>query len=108
MDFAKMKEMMEQAKHMQQQMEQAMSQVLVEGSAGAGAVTIQMNGHKQVVHVVLDPAVAGSGTSAGDLEMLQDLIASACNDATRKVDEALQSKLSGAFGGLNLMNMLGK
>ena len=106
MDFSKMKEMMEQAKQMQQQMEQAMSQVLVEGSAGAGAVTIQMNGHKQVLNVVLDPAVAGSGSA--DLEMLQDLIASACNDATRKVDEALQSKLSGTFGGFNLMNMLGK
>ncbi len=106
MDFGKIKEMMEQAKLMQQQMEQAMSQVQVEGSAGAGAVTVQMNGHKQVLHVVLDPAIAGSGTA--DLEMLQDLIASACNDATRKVDEALQGKISGALGGLNLMNMLGK
>ena len=108
MDLSNIKEMMERAQQMQQQMEQAMSQIQVEGSAGAGAVTVQMNGHKQVLGVQLDPAAAGSGTSSADLEMLQDLIAAACNDATRKVDEALQGKLSGAFGGLNLMGMLGK
>ncbi len=108
MDFSNLKEMMSRAQQMQQQMEQAMSQVQVEGSAGAGAVTVQMNGHKQVLRVRLDPSVAGSGSSPADLEMLQDLITAACNDATRKVDEALQGKLSGALGGMNLPGMLGR
>ncbi len=108
MDLNNLKEMMERAQQMQQQMQQAMSQVQVEGSAGAGAVTVQMNGHKQVLRVQLDPAVAGSGGSSTDLEMLQDLITAACNDATRKVDEALQGKLAGAFGGMDMLGMLGK
>ena len=108
MDLSNMKEMMERAQQMQQQMEQAMEQTSVEGSAGAGAVTVQMNGRKQVLRVRIDPAAAGSGSSSADLEMLQDLIAAACNDAARRVDEALQGKLSGAFGGMNLLKMLGK
>lgn len=108
MDFNNLKEMMDRAQQVQQQMEQAMNQVHVEGSAGAGAVTVQMNGRKQVLQVRIEPAVAGSGNTPADLEMLQDLITAACNDATRKVDEALQSRLSGAFGGMNLLNMLGQ
>ena len=108
MDLSNMKEMMERAQQMQQQMEQALGQVLVEGSAGAGAVTVQMNGHKQVLRVRIDPAAAGSASSSADLEMLQDLIAAACNDAARRVDEALQGKISGAFGGMNLLKMLGQ
>jgi DNA-binding YbaB/EbfC family protein len=108
MDFNNLKEMMDRAQQVQQQMEQAMSQVHVEGSAGAGAVTVQMNGRKQVLQVRIEPTAAGSGNSTADLEMLQDLITAACNDATRKVDEALQSRLSGAFGGMNLLNMLGQ
>ena len=108
MDLNNLKEMMGRAQQMQQQMEQAMAQVQVQGSAGAGAVLVQMNGHKQVLRVQLDPAVAGSGGSPADLEILQDLIASACNDAARKVDEVLQGKLTGALGGLNLPGMLGK
>ncbi|HEX4019669.1 MAG TPA: YbaB/EbfC family nucleoid-associated protein [Acidobacteriaceae bacterium] len=108
MDLGNLKEMMERAQQMQQQMEQAMTQVSVEGSAGAGAVTVQMNGKKQVLRVQIDPAAAGSGSSTADLEMLQDLIVAACNDAARRVDEALQSKLSGTLGGMDLLNMLGK
>jgi DNA-binding YbaB/EbfC family protein len=108
MDLSNLKEMMDRAHQMQQQMEQALAQLQVQGSAGAGAVTVSMNGHKQVLRVQLDPAVAGSGGSPADLEMLQDLITSACNDAARKVDEALQGKLSGALGGLNLSGILGK
>lgn len=108
MDLGNMKEMIERAQQMQQQMEQAMTQIIAEGSAGAGAVTVQMNGHKQVMQVRIDPAAAGSGSSPTDLEMLQDLIAAACNDAAHRVDEALQGKLSGSFGGMNLLKMLGK
>lgn len=112
MDFDKMKEMMGQAQQMQKQMEQAMSQIQVEGSAGGGAITVRMNGQKHVLQVHVDPAAAVVGSSpadkTGDLEMLQDLIAAAVNDASRRVDEALRGKLSGMFGGMEWMRMLGQ
>jgi nucleoid-associated protein EbfC len=112
MDFDKIKEMMGQAQQMQQQMEQTMAQTQVEGSAGGGAITVRMNGQKQVLQVHVDPSVAsvstGTGDTTGDLEMLQDLIAAAVNDASRRVDEALQGRLSGMFGGADWMRMLGR
>lgn len=112
MDFEKIKEMMGQAQQMQQQMEQTMVQIQVEGSAGGGAVTIHMNGQKQVLQVHVDPSVAsvtnGAGGTSGDLEMLQDLIAAAVNDASRRVDEALQGRLSGMLGNADWMRMLGR
>ncbi len=112
MDFDKLKEMMGQAQQMQQQMEQTMAQTQVEGSAGGGAITVKMNGQKHVLSVHVDPSAAavgsGEGDHASDLEMLQDLIAAAVNDASRRVDEALQGKLSGMFGGADFMRMLGR
>ncbi len=110
MELDKLKEMMGQAQQMQQQMEQVMAQTMVEGSAGGGAITVQMNGQKHVLSVHVDPAAAaiGTGDTAGDLEMLQDLIAAAVNDASRRVDEAMRGKLSGMFGGMDIMRMLGR
>lgn len=111
MDFDKIKEMMGQAQQMQQQMEQVMAQTQVEGSAGGGAITVRMNGQKHVLQVHVDPSAASvgaGGDATGDVEMLQDLIAAAVNDATRRVDEALQGKLSGMFGGAEWMRMLGR
>lgn len=111
MDMDKIKEMMGQAQQMQQQMEQTMAQVQVEGSAGGGAITVRMNGKKQVLAVQVDPSAAAVGSgpdNSADLEMLQDLIAAAVNDASRRVDEALQGKLSGMLGGMEWMRMLGQ
>jgi len=108
MDFDKIKEMMGQAQQMQQQMEQVLAQTRVEGSAGGGAITVQMNGQKQVLAVNIDPSAATLGGNAADLEMLQDLIAAAVNDASRRVDEAVKGKLSGMLGGAEWMRMLGR
>lgn len=108
MDFDKIKEMMGQAQQMQQQMEQTMAQTQVEGSAGGGAITVRMNGQKHVLQVRVDPSAAAVGAGTSDLEMLQDLIAAAVNDASRRVDEALQGKLSGMMGGADWMRMLGR
>ncbi len=112
MDMDKIKEMMGQAQQMQHQVEQTMAQIQVEGSAGGGAITVRMNGKKQVLAVQVDPSAAAVGTGPGDntadLEMLQDLIAAAVNDASRRVDEALQGKLSGMLGGMEWMRMLGQ
>jgi len=95
--------MLGQAQEMQQQMEQRLATTVVEATSGGGAVTVKMNGKKQVLSLKIDPtAVAGLGSNAADVEMLEDLIVAALNEAGRRADETLQSGLSGMLGGLNL------
>jgi DNA-binding YbaB/EbfC family protein len=95
--------MLGQAQEMQQQMEQRLASTVVEATSGGGAVTVKMNGKKQVLSLKIDPtAVAGLGSNTADVEMLEDLITAALNEAGRRADESLQSGLSGMLGGLNL------
>jgi len=91
-----MQAMMKQAQQMQERMQQEIAQIRVEASAGGGMVTISMDGHKNVLGVKIDPEVAG------DVEMLQDMVLAACNEAAKKVDEESQAKMSGMLGGLGL------
>jgi nucleoid-associated protein EbfC len=99
----KMQEMLEQARHMQDQMQERLSHTVVEASAGGGAVTVKMNGQKQVLQLKIDAAaVKGLGSNSADVEMLEDLITAAFNEAGRRADDAIKSNLSGMLGGLNL------
>jgi DNA-binding YbaB/EbfC family protein len=99
----KMQEMLEQARHMQDQMQERLSHTVVEASAGGGAVTVKMNGQKQVLQLKIDAAaVMGLGSNPADVEMLEDLITAAFNEAGRRADDAIKSNLSGMLGGLNL------
>jgi DNA-binding YbaB/EbfC family protein len=91
-----MQSMMKQAQQMQQKMQEQIAAIRVEGTAGGGMVTVKMDGQKTVLGVKIDPEVAG------DLEMLQDMVLAAVNDAGRKVDEEAQSKMGGMLGGLGL------
>ena len=91
-------EMMRQAKEMQDRLQKQMAEVRVEATAGGGMVTVVMNGAKQVQSLVIDPAVV----SKDDVEMLQDMIVAALNDAQRKVDERLGQSMSGLLGGLKI------
>lgn len=91
-------EMMRQAKELQQRLQAQMGDLRVESSAGGGMVTVVLNGHKQVMNVRIDPTVV----SKDDVEMLQDLVAAAVNDANRKVDEELKRSLGGLMGGLSI------
>ena len=91
-------EMMRQAKEMQDRLQKQMAEVRVEATAGGGMVTVVMNGAKQVQSLVIDPAVV----SKDDVEMLQDMIVAALNDAQRKVDERLSQSMSGLMGGLKI------
>jgi DNA-binding YbaB/EbfC family protein len=84
-------EMMKQAQQMQERLQREMAAIRVEGNAGGGMVTVQVNGSKQVQSVVIDPDVV----SKDDVVMLQDLIVAAINDAQRKADEALAQKMGG-------------
>jgi len=91
-----MQAMMQQAQKMQEKLQAEIAQIRVEGTAGGGMVSIKMDGHKNVITVKIDPEVAG------DVEMLQDLVLAACNDAVKKVDEESNKKMGGMLGGLGL------
>ena len=99
-DLAKMKDMMGQAKQMQEQMERKLSETVVEATAGGGIVTARMNGKKELLKLKIDPTVMGSSTS--DIELLEDLITSAINEAGRRVDEAMKSNVQGMLGRMNI------
>ena len=91
-------ELMRQAKEMQARMQEQMARTRVESTAGGGMVKVVVNGAKHLESLVIDP----SAVSKDDVEMLQDMIVAAVNDAHRKVDEQLGSSLSGLMGGLKL------
>jgi nucleoid-associated protein EbfC len=99
-DLGKMKDLMAQAHTMQEQMERRLAETVVEATSGGGVVTVRMNGRKELLHLKIDPAVMGSSES--DIEMLEDLIAAAVNEAGRKADEAMKSSVQGMMGGLSL------
>ena len=90
--------MMKQAQQMQERLQKQMAEMKLEASAGGGMVTVVVSGHKQLLSLKLDPEVV----SKDDVEMLQDLIVAAMNDAHRKVDEALAGQMQGMMGGLGL------
>ena len=94
-------QMMKQAQQMQARMQKQMEEMRVEATAGGGMVTVTMNGAKQVLGLKIDP----EAVSKEDVEMLQDLILAALNDAQRKVDEAMQKQMSGLMGGLKIPGM---
>jgi nucleoid-associated protein EbfC len=90
--------MMKQAQEMQQRLQQQMTDIRVEATAGGGMVTVVVNGHKHLLTLTLDPEVV----SKDDVGMLQDLIVAAINDAHRKVDDEMKRSMGGMMSGLNL------
>ena len=89
-------QMMKQAQQMQERLQREMAELKVEASAGGGMVTAVVNGAKQIQSLKIDPEVV----SKDDVEMLQDLIVAAVNDAQRKADEELSRKMGGMIPGL--------
>jgi nucleoid-associated protein EbfC len=95
-------EMMKQAQKMQEHLQRQMAELRVEGNAGGGMVTVVVNGANQVQSLTIDPEVV----SREDVEMLQDLIVAAINDAHRKADEEMQQNMGGMLPpGLKLPGM---
>jgi DNA-binding YbaB/EbfC family protein len=84
-------QMMKQAQQMQERLQKQMAELRVEGNAGGGMVTVVVNGAKQVQSIKIDPEVV----SKDDVEMLQDLIVAAINDAHRKADDEMQKNVGG-------------
>ena len=108
MNPLKIGEMLSQANQMQEEVQRKLAATVVEGSSGGGAVTATMNGKKQLLKIRIEPAaVIGLGGDKPDVEMLEDLVVAAVNDAGRKAEEVIQSSVKGVLGGLNLPGLGG-
>jgi DNA-binding YbaB/EbfC family protein len=96
-----MNNMIKQAQKMQQEMMKMQNEIEeqeFESTSGGGAITVKMTGSKQLVEVKIDPAAV----DPDDVEMLEDLVLTAVNDAMKKVDEANNLKMSKLTGGMNI------
>ncbi|HHF7346589.1 MULTISPECIES: YbaB/EbfC family nucleoid-associated protein [Legionella] len=92
--------LMKEAQKMQQRMQEAqqqLSQLLVDGEAGGGMIKVKMNGRHDVTEVKINPSLMDE-----EVEMMEDLVAAAINDAVRKVEKASKEKISQLTAGLNI------
>lgn len=96
MNPKQLKKMMQQAQAMQQKMEEEMSQLTIEASSGGGMVSVAMDGKKNLREVRIDR----EAVDPEDVDMLQDLILAAVNEASRKVDEAMNDQMGSLGAGL--------
>jgi nucleoid-associated protein EbfC len=99
--MANINQMLKQAQQMQERLQKQMAEMRVEATAGGGMVSVVMDGLKNLQKLTIDPEVV----SKDDVEMLQDLILAAVNDAYRKVDEGLQKQMSGILPGMKMPGM---
>ena len=86
-----MQQMMKQAQQMQEKMQKEMEELRVDASSGGGVVTVQMRGNHEIESLKIDQ----EAVKDGDVEMLQDMVVAAINEANRKDDEAMKGKLGG-------------
>jgi DNA-binding YbaB/EbfC family protein len=92
---------MKQLQQAQEKIQTEIAALVVEATVGGGVVKVEMDGQKQLRSLKIDPEVV----NRDDVEMLQDLVLAAVNEAGRKVDEAIQEKVGGLTGGLKLPGM---
>jgi nucleoid-associated protein EbfC len=92
------KKMLKQAQEMQKKLQEELAEMEVEASAGGGMVSVTMKGDKEVLSVRIDP----EAVDPEDVEMLQDLVMAAINEASRKVDEQVQEQMGSLTGGMGL------
>ena len=93
-----LQDLMSKAKAQADALQKKMQETVVEVSSGGGAITVKMDGRKQLLSLRIDPEAVKSG----DVEMLQDLVVAAINEAARKVDGQMQSTLGGMLGGMGI------
>jgi DNA-binding YbaB/EbfC family protein len=99
--FGDPRKMMKQLQQAQERLQAEIAAISVQATAGGGAVTVEMDGQKQLKSLRIDPEVV----NRDDVEMLQDLVLSAVNEAARQVEAAIQEKVGGLTGGLKLPGM---
>jgi nucleoid-associated protein EbfC len=92
------KQLMKQAQQMQDQMQRQMATIRAEGTAGGGMVKAEMSGNKELLSITIDK----EAVDPDDIEMLQDLVKAAVNEAARKVDEEMQSSMGAMTGGMKI------
>ncbi len=96
--FGNPQKLMKQLQQAQERMQREIAELRLTASSGGGMVTVEMDGQKALVSLKIDPEVV----SKDDVEMLQDLILAAVNEAARRVDEAIQEKIGGLAGGMKI------
>lgn len=96
--MANLNKLLKEAQKMQEKIQEEIKSLEIEVSSGGGMVTVKMSGEKKVLSLKIDPSII----SSGDKEMLEDLIAAAINEASMRVDEAIESKVGGMTKGLGL------
>ena len=99
--FGDPRKLMKQVQQMQERLQQEIAAISVSATAGGGMVKVEMDGQKALLRLTLDPEVV----SKEDVEMLQDLVLAAVNEAGRKVDAAIQERVGALAGGLGLGGM---
>ena len=97
-DFTKIFEQAQQMQARMQQMQSELEKQTVSAASGGGMVTVEADGKGTITRVKIDPTVA----DPKDVEMLEDLVAAAFNDANRKVEQAVQQKMSSVTGSMGL------
>jgi DNA-binding YbaB/EbfC family protein len=96
--FGNPQKLMKQLQQAQERMQREIAELRIEASAGGGMVRVVMTGEKMLESVAVDRSVV----DPEDVDMLQDLVLAAVNEASRKVDEAVTEKVGGLAGGLGL------
>jgi DNA-binding YbaB/EbfC family protein len=96
MEVKALQQILSQFRQMQESLQKQVDSVQVEASAGGGMVAVKMNGQKQVTSLKIEPEVF----AGRDVDMLQDLVRAAVNEANRRVDEELASQMKNLTGGL--------
>ena len=99
----KMKKVLEEAQRMKVQFQRDLGEMRISSTAGGGAITATVKGQKDLLELSIDP----DAVDPSDIEMLQDLVVAAINEASRRVDEEIQQKLGGIMGGIGLPGMMG-
>jgi len=99
--FGDPRKLMKQLQQAQERIQAEIAALVIEATSGGGMVKVEMDGQKQVRSLKIDAEVVNKD----DVEMLQDLVLAAVNEASRKVDEAIQEKVGGLTGGMKLPGM---
>jgi hypothetical protein len=100
-NMAEMQKMLKAAKEMQDRLQKELAGMRVEGTSGGGMVTVVMDGQKTLLSIRIEKEVV----NRDDVDMLQDLVVAAFNDAAAKVDGALSQKLGSLGTGLKIPGM---
>jgi len=100
--FGDPKKLMKQLQQAQERIQQEIAALEIEATAGGGMVKVTLDGEKKLKSLKIDPEVVNKE----DVEMLQDLVMAAINEAARRVDEAVKEKIGGLTGGMKIPGLM--